>query len=150
MVFDEVCPAEVPVVIGSVRYVLREASEDAACKFRNALLRCTRPGPDGRPTTYDGVADTEPLLVSLCLYAADEGGRVRPDRDGRPDPRHLVPLATVRSWPARVVKALAAKAQEISGLGEAPAGAAGGATAAAGQNGEGDHAKNSPGATTTT
>jgi hypothetical protein len=150
MVFDDVSPAEVPVVIGSARYVLREANEDAACKFRNALLRCTRPGPDGRPTTYDGVADTEPLLVSLCLYAADEGGRVRPDRDGRPDHRHLVPLATVRSWPARVVKALAAKVQEMSGLSEAPATAGPEASAGPGQNGEGDHAKNLPGATTTT
>jgi hypothetical protein len=158
MVFDDVDRVAIPVTIAGVKYVLLEASEEASCKFRNALLRCTRPGPDGKPTSYDGVADTESLLVSLCLYAADDVGNVRTGRDGRPDPRHLVPLATLRSWPARVVRELARKAQEVSGLGGGPAEAgtppAAGADAETPRNGEADGeaeaAKNSPGATTTT
>jgi hypothetical protein len=50
-----------------------------------------------------GLANVEPLLVSLCLFR----------ENGAP-----VLLATVRSWPARVVKSLFEKAKEISDLGE--------------------------------
>jgi hypothetical protein len=90
MCFETLAPVEVPVKIGSGRYVLREASGDAACRYQNAVLKTTKLGPDGRPTDINGLADCEPLLVSLCLFeivrttGADDvesGGLTRDARD---------------------------------------------------------------------
>lgn len=100
MVFDSLEPKVVPVRIGGAKYTLREASGDAAVRWRNAILKTTRI-TDGKPSGIDGMADTEPLLVSLCLF--DEGGK-------------NVPITTVRGWPQRVQSALFAKVKEISGL----------------------------------
>jgi len=93
---------EIPITIGGEDYVLREASGDAGCKYRNALLACTTL-TDGKPSRIEGMADVEPLLVSLCLFT----------QGGRP-----VTVPKVRSWPSRVVKALFEKIKEISDLDE--------------------------------
>jgi hypothetical protein len=117
MVYEDIEPTLIPVRLAGKRFVLREASEDAVCKFRNAQIKCTNVGPDGSATHFkEGMADTVPLLVSLCLYYADEGGNLRLDRNGNPDPRYLVSLATVRSWKDQVVKGLFKKIAEISDL----------------------------------
>lgn len=108
--FDDITSVEVPVSIGGKKYVLREADGDAACKYRNALLRSTKLGPDGRPSSIDGMADAEPLLVSLCLFEVyDDKGQEK---------RRLVLPSTIRSWPARVLKALFKKVRDISDLEE--------------------------------
>jgi hypothetical protein len=91
---------EVPITVGGTKYVLREASGDAACKYRNAMLNCTELGPDGKPSRMGNMADTEPLLVSLCLFRAD---------NDKP-----VALEVVRSWPNRVVSKIYDKAKELS------------------------------------
>ena len=106
---------EVPVTItlgGEVKkYVLREASADAGTQWRNALMACSEIGEDeqGKPRAKKmvGLANIEPLLVSLCLF----------DSEGK-----QVTETLVRSWPARIVAALYKKAAEISELigGETP------------------------------
>ena len=103
--FDDLVEIEVPIKVKGKDYILREASSQAACAYRNAMIRCTTLGPDGRATRMDNIADTEPLLVSLCLFQTD----------GKP-----VDLGTIRSWPTRVVTALYDKAKEISSLNEVP------------------------------
>lgn len=95
----------IPVVIGEEEYELREASAASACLWQNDLLSKAKMGPDGKVQSAKGIADSEPYLVHLCLV----------DTKGE-----RVPLATVRSWPSRIVKELFKKAKEISGLDETP------------------------------
>lgn len=109
--FDDLALIEVPVSIGDKRYLLREASGNVACKYRNALLNCTVLGPEGKPQTVRNMADVEPLLVSLCLFQLLE----QPDGTVKERPAQL---ADVRGWPNRIVKALFERAKEISELDE--------------------------------
>lgn len=106
--FDSIERVQVEVTIGDDRYVLKEATGDAACRYRNSILRATKLGPEGKPSSIDGIVDSEPLLVSLCLFTAE---------DNKP-----VPLSTVRSWPNRIVKKLYETAEHISELKETEAG----------------------------
>lgn len=103
--FDSLEPIEVPFKFRGKSYVLREASEDVACRYRNAILRVSKV-EDGKFTAGDGFADTSAILVSGCLFEVTDGGE------------KSVPLPTVRAWPARVVKPLFQKAKEISDLDE--------------------------------
>lgn len=108
MNFDDPTLREVPVKIGDKRFVLREASGDAACKWRNSILKATKL-VDGKPASMDGLADGEPYLVSLCLFELNADGlELRP-----------VPLHVVRSWPARVQKALFERVKSMSDLDDA-------------------------------
>lgn len=104
LVFEDLNLIEEPVTIAGTKYLLREANGAAACAWRNAQLACTKLGPDGTTIGIGNIADTEPLLVSLCLFVAETG--------------KTVPLPVVRSWPDRVIKRLAERAKEISGLNE--------------------------------
>jgi len=110
MVFEDLAPIEVPVRMGGKRYVLVEASEDAACKYRNHTTGCAR-FENGRMVGLSGpIADVEPLLVSLCLFELyDHQGETR---------RRPVTLNQVKGWPARVVRPLFERAKEIGGLQE--------------------------------
>lgn len=116
MVFDNLERIEVPVKIAGSKYVLTEADEDAAVRVKNWTLRHAKLGSDGRPTSVGDIADSEPLLVSLCLYHAGEDGKLPLDKDGFPDPKYRVPLQVVKKWPARIVQPLYEKAQRISRL----------------------------------
>jgi hypothetical protein len=104
MKFDSLTPIEVAVEIEGKAYTLREASGDAACKYRNAQLERVEMGPEGKPSRFHGLADLEPLLVSLCLFNDENGKQVN--------------INTIRSWPSRILKPLFDKAKEISELGE--------------------------------
>lgn len=99
----DLTPTTVPVRIAGQDYLLKEASGAVATTWRNSVFRSTKVDSNGRPSSYEGIAEAEPLLVSLCLYEAN----------GK-----LVPIQTVKSWPARIQKALFEKAKEISGLDE--------------------------------
>ena len=103
MDFSDLSLAEVPVQIGDKQYTLREATGDAACLYRNALLRCTKLGPQGKPETVQGMADVEPYLVSLCLF----------DENDKP-----VKASVIRKWPARIQASLFTRIKEISDLGD--------------------------------
>lgn len=106
--FDGITPVSIPVRVGGKRYILREATGDVAVRYRNACLKAMKLGADGKPVAMENMADVEPYLVHLTLFAVAENGG-----------ESQVPLATVRGWPARVVKALFNKAKEIGSLDEA-------------------------------
>jgi hypothetical protein len=108
--FEDLTPIEVHIKLGKEQYVLREATGDAACRYRNAMLKCSRMSGDGRVTTVEGLADVEPLLVSLCLFrvVTMNGSSTFQPADE----------TTIRSWPSRIVKQLFEKCKEISSLGE--------------------------------
>ena len=108
MDFDLGEPVVIPVNIkdkdGVLRsYELREANGDSACRWKNAILQRTNLGPNGKPSSFGAIADTEPIVISLCLF----------DKDGK-----NVPVGVIRQWPAKVQRALFEKAKEISELDE--------------------------------
>jgi hypothetical protein len=125
IIFDDLAPVEVSVKIGQLNCILREASEDAACKYRNASLKAARM-QSGEIVGMDGLADSEPYLVSLCLFEIFENGKGQ--KVERP-----VALSVIRSWKAGIVKTLFERIRQISNLED-----------------KGDQAKNSPGAGPTT
>lgn len=106
-------PRTLKVTVGLDKFVLCEASEAAAVRYENQATKAARMS-DGKVVGVDGIADTEPLLVHLCLFfATADGAQVQLDHQGRPK---NVPLERVKSWPSRVVKALFEKARELSDL----------------------------------
>lgn len=103
MVFESLEPIEVEVRVGDKTYTLREANESAAVLWRDAQLKASRMH-DGKLVSFEGMAATEPLLVSLCMYEGEK----------------QVPIQVVRSWPARLVKQLHERIMLISDLEEKP------------------------------
>lgn len=91
-------------------YVLREASADAGVKYQNKQLAASKLGTDGKAYLGEGFADSQPYLVSLCLF---EKTVVNGDVSERP-----VMGSLVRSWPNKLVKELFETAKEMSGLNE--------------------------------
>ncbi len=97
-----------PVRYGKTsHYVLVEPSGDAAVQYRNACLAATQL-VDGQISGVRGMGDVEPLLVSFCLHERRDDGDLGP----------LVKEKIIRSWPARVQKALFNKCIEIGDLKE--------------------------------
>lgn len=103
--FNDLSVIELPVKVTGKNYILKEASGDAACKYRNSMLACTKLGPDGKPVSVNGIADCEPSLVASCLFEVTEKNTQVP-----------VPLAMIRSWPDRVQKKLAETVKKVSGM----------------------------------
>jgi hypothetical protein len=103
LIFDSIDLQEVPVQIAGKNYTLREANGEAARRYRNALLRSAKLGPDGKPVSLDGMADAEMVLVNECLI----------DKSGR-----KTPIQVLGSWPASVIKKLFNKAYAMSDLKE--------------------------------
>lgn len=104
IVFDSLDLIEVPVTLAGKKYVLIEADGETAAGMKNRIIRSSKVSDEGKVTLGDGIADAEAFLVGQCLYRDESGGRTR------------IGEATVRSWPARVVKALYERARQISGL----------------------------------
>lgn len=111
--FDDLAPTEIKVRIGKDHYLLREASTDAATKYRNAQIAAMRVS-DGKVTGMAGIADTDPLLVSLCLFPL-ENGVPKLDRHGWPV---NVPISFVRGLRNKITKVLVEKIRSISDLDE--------------------------------
>ncbi|MFH1328089.1 MAG: hypothetical protein ABIH76_04500 [Candidatus Bathyarchaeota archaeon] len=97
--FDDITPIEELVHIGGIDYVLKETSGDASVKYDNARLACYE-YQDGKLVRSHGLADLEPLLISLCLF--DSAGV-------------NVPETVIRSWPSRIQQALYTRAKMVSG-----------------------------------
>lgn len=87
-------------------YVLREVNAGGAARYRNAMLKATKLGPDGKVVGFDGLASTELYLVALCLFEQVDG-KERP-----------VSQAEVETWQPHVVAKLYAEAKRISRLDE--------------------------------
>ncbi len=95
---------EVSVTLNGEQYTLREADGEAGAEYENARFKgAVIDEETGTVSTLPNIGDREATLVSLCLF----------DKDN-----NRVPEVTIRSWPARVVNPLAAKAREISGMEE--------------------------------
>jgi hypothetical protein len=103
-IFDNLI-AEVPVKIQGVDYILREADGEVSTIFQNAQIEGTTFNSAGETLSVKGLANIQPILVSLCLYTTDD----IPIR---------VPINKVKSWPSRTVKLLFERAKEISLLNE--------------------------------
>lgn len=107
--FSDLTVFEQPVTMPDGRkFVLREATEEAALAYRYASLRGMEMVVDddsGDRTTrrMEAIAEVEPLLVQLCLW---DGDRRNPTLD------------YVKGQPSRVVKALFTKVKDVSDLGE--------------------------------
>lgn len=95
---------EVAVKINGKEHVVREAVGTVAAAYRNAMLKGARLGEDGKSMRMESGAEAEHVLVQGCLF----------DKSGR---RYV--LATIASWPNRVIKPLFKIAHEISDLKEA-------------------------------
>lgn len=106
MVFDadeQIVPIKIKVKEGHVEeYRLREATGDAVCKWRNAMMNQTVL-LDGKPSKIKNMADAEPFLVSLCLYTMNGTN---------------VPVQIIRSWKASIQKALYKRLRDISDIEE--------------------------------
>lgn len=94
-----------PLKIQGEDYVLVEADEDSAKRYKNAAMRSTKFGAEGKPSGVDGLADIEPMFVSMCLFKLDAVQN-----------RHPVPLKTILSWPHRIIDPMYRKARELSGM----------------------------------
>lgn len=113
MVWEDLAPCEIPVRIGQKHYVLREASADAAAKFRSAASRAARFNEEGKLTHVEGLGETELVLVANCLAFPDDANpkTAKVNRDGVP---FLVGINHIRTWKEAIVKQLFDKAKEIS------------------------------------
>lgn len=103
--FSDLEVVEIPVTApDKSKYLLKVASGAAAAQFRNERTKCFSYTSSGQVSKVEGLADIEPLLVSLCLFTAE---------DNKPVSKFLV-----KSWPSPMVKKLYGKAIEISSLDE--------------------------------
>lgn len=111
-----------PVTVRGVKMWATEADGEAAGKYRAASLRGVEMDikEDGSRTSkkMDAIADTEPTLVSQCLYYAGDDGELRLNSDGDPEKTFLVPITKVKKLPAKVQKDLFERIKEISDLSE--------------------------------
>lgn len=118
MVYEDLAPIQVPVHIGKNKYVLHEATEGATCAYRNAQMRAAKFTAKGELQGVDGLADVEPLLISLCLCHTDDGVNAKRRDDGT---LITVTLAFVRQLPPQLAKDLFKRIKDISpGMDEQP------------------------------
>lgn len=101
--FDDLTPIEEEVSIGGVNYLLKELDGESSVKYDNARTDCYEYN-EGKLVRVNGLAALEPLLVSLSLFKAEDQTRV--------------PEEIIRSWPARVQKALYERVEEINQMHE--------------------------------
>lgn len=89
-------PVEIEVNIGEKKYTLKEATGEVASKYRTYVM------VNARSNEYKPAAgEIDIYLLSMCLF--DDQGKA-------------VSTATLKTWPARVLKPLFLKAQEIGNL----------------------------------
>ena len=98
------------IIVGGTKYLLREASEDAATKYRNAAVRGAKMS-EGSVTMGDA-GNVQAVLVSECLFELGENGNVLRN----------APIGIVKAWPSRVVRPLFDWIKEVSMLDETPKG----------------------------
>lgn len=103
---DSLEPVRVPVTFARKSYLLCEATEAAAEKYRVALVRSTKRDAQGGIQVGEGFAETTALLVGLCLFTTDDHGM----------PFKPVGTEFVRAMPARSVKKLFETVMKISDM----------------------------------
>lgn len=108
MVFDadESGPIEIPVTIGATKYVLREATEQAARVYRNAAVAGARLQNGQMSSLAEDLAGVQSLLLSHCLFRIKEGKPAQ-----KPVHRDII-----LGWVARIVRPMFEWVMEVSGL----------------------------------
>lgn len=96
------------------KYILLEPTCAATCTYENERTKGMKYDEKGKSVQILGLADSEPVLVSECLYKADKDGNLPLDSAGNPRPEMKVSLITIRAWPDRIVEALYEKLIEWS------------------------------------
>lgn len=94
------------------QYVLTEAGEAAAVKYRNDSVKAAVYNPQGKVVGVNNHADIDPQLVANCLFQADAEGVIVVKNDKRQG----VTLQFVLSLPARIVDKMAAWVKQVSHL----------------------------------
>lgn len=94
-----------PVTKETENYILVEADEDTAVKFKDHQAASIKFSGDGVPVGIQGANNQEPLLLAGCLFKITKEGN-----------REKVKPETIRKWPARIVKVLFERAKQISEL----------------------------------
>lgn len=109
IVIDSLEPIGIPYRIAGKSYLLREADEGAAIRYRDAQIACAQMA-DGKVVGVRGAAGVQALLVSLCLFERPNSQDLTVERP--------VPLSVIKSWPAKVIRQLFEKVRDISDLSE--------------------------------
>jgi hypothetical protein len=109
MKFDDAVIRERQVSIGEQVYLLKEATGEAVAKYRDAQLRATKLNKEADVVQLGDVAESELLLLSLCLWEAQTHG-------GKYLPKQSVSLDTVKAWPSRITTPLFTELERMSGL----------------------------------
>lgn len=121
LVFELVSIHGTPVKIGDQYYLVREASCEAARRYRNGVLEGLRFDANGKPTQVTGLANIEPQLLSDCLFHAKWREGIVPDHEPTADELECVgPVSKseVLNLPSRIVTPLVDYVKKISGLSE--------------------------------
>jgi hypothetical protein len=100
----DVVGASVAYEIEGKEYVLRPAKGGGVIAYRKAVMKASQAGPDGTRQVSGEVFDTEPYLVSLCLYQVTDKGEVP------------VPQSTITAWPNHLMKEMYADARRVTEL----------------------------------
>lgn len=103
--YDDLPPACMNFTYKGTPYVLREPGAAAVVQWRNAVFAAQQPDGAGGMMPKAGIADTEVLLVSLCVFK-------NPGLSEQP-----ITLPEVRGWPYRITHDLFQKAKEMAGIG---------------------------------
>lgn len=103
IIIDDLTPIEVPVTIKGDAYVLVEASEAAAVVYRNSHLKGIKLH-NGKPSGFEGLAESDSLLLSQCLYKING------------TTRQIVSQKEIQAWPHRVSKQLVERCKRLSRL----------------------------------
>lgn len=105
--FDDLEPKEFSFKYQGRELVLREATADTAVKYRNAIMKSTKLGVDGAPTSVDGIASADLVLLAGCLHERLPDGKLG-----------SLHISFVQGLLNRAFKPLVEKAKEISGMEE--------------------------------
>lgn len=112
MEFEAITPLEVPVKIGDKKYLLKEAGAGIVAQYNNALMKATKFSSTGKMAGIDGIADAEPLLLSLCMFEWRQNPKT--------DKEEWCPctIGQIRTWPNKIVRQLLERVKLISGITE--------------------------------
>lgn len=102
--FSDLTPKTATVSFQGRSFVLKEATEDQAVKFKNMSAKAAK-FKDGDLTGIEGAANVEPFLLSLTMVELIDGKEMP------------VQESFVRTLPSRVVSPLFDWVRDASGLG---------------------------------
>ncbi len=105
MVYDDLEPKKVKVVLAGKEYVLKEATEAIVVRWRNLQMKSANL-KGGKLQSLEGMADREPVLVVLSLFEIKEGRE------------YPVSRSFVDSLRSRIVRDLFEKVVQMSDLEE--------------------------------